>query len=171
MIRILEPRHDGFRNQETLFTDSRTLTTITEALGRSVTVLVIRQQETSLELPPVHDPLQPFTTLYILPDDERLDGDSTLLVAPIDVQEHIPPPPAVQSVHRPPTVAMKVPHRTSRADEVEDGGAGAAGGRGVLLGRRVSEQRQVLKRVRDQERVAVRFRKETAFDVCLERES
>lgn len=108
MILILKPRHHRLGNQQPL---------------TPLPALTIGQQKTRLPTPPLHNPLQPLPLRHIPPDNKRLH-----LYLPLGrgsrrrVDDDVAPPAAVQRVHGAGAVAMEVPLRGGRGEEVEDGG-------------------------------------------------
>lgn len=119
MIRELESRHDGLRDQSTIVT--------------LITTLDIRQEETGLVLATLDDPLQPLSLCDIMTDDKGFDGDfASRTVAPICMDNHIPRPTLVQRVDGPASVAVEIPYRRCRRDQVVDGRAGVSCRRRVL---------------------------------------
>ena len=170
MILKLKPGHDRLTNQQPLTTPP---------------TLLIRQQERTLILPTVHDPLHPLPLQDILPDHERLDPRvvrppsalrQTLVPAItartagrgdfVRVDDDVAAAAAVQGMHCPALVAVEVAQRSPRREQVVDGGHGIAGV--DEDGGRVLRAGGVGVGVRDPEGVAVSFHEVAPLRMWLE---
>lgn len=122
MIRELESRHDRLRDQSTIVT--------------LITTLDVRQEKTRLVFTTLDDPLQPLSLCDIVTYDKGFDrGFASRTVAAVCMDNHIPRPALVQRVDGPASVAVEIPYRRCRRDQVVDGRAGVSCRRRVLAGR------------------------------------